>query len=184
MYADTATLRDARAAYFVANGFSEASYTDDWVRLALGPIPFAFPNTASRKRAIPLHDLHHVATGYDTTLRGEAEIGAWEIAAGCTDHWAAWVLNASAFAYGLLLAPRRVYAAFVRGRHSRSLYHVGWDPALLDLRVGELRRRLRLSQTPRSATWRDRAAFVGWVMLVTLPVAGAAALTFAVAARH
>jgi hypothetical protein len=70
-----------------------------------------------------------------------------------------------------------VYAAFVRGRHSRSLYHQGWDDTLLELRVSELRRRLRLCESPVRPTWRDRAAFVGWVMLVTLPVAGAAALT-------
>jgi hypothetical protein len=180
MYADAATVRDARAQYFAANGFSDATYSDDWVRFHLGPIPIAFPNTASRKRAIPMHDLHHVATGYDTTLRGEAEIGAWEIAAGCTDHWAAWVLNASAFAYGLVLAPRRVYAAFLRGRHSRTLYHEGWDAALLELRVAELRQRLRLPDAPARATWRDRAAFVGWVMLVTLPITGAVALTIRV----
>ena len=42
-----------------------------------------FPNTDSRKRAVPLHDLHHILTGYKTDWMGEAEIGAWELRAGC-----------------------------------------------------------------------------------------------------
>ena len=182
-YADDSTVRDARAQYFAANGFSDAGYADDWVKIKLGPIPFTFPNTATRKRAIPLHDLHHIATGYPTTLRGEAEIAAWEIAGGCTDHWAAWVLNTSGFAYGLVLAPRRVYRAFMRGRHGRTLYHSGWDDQLLELRVGELRRRLATDAAPR-ATWRDRAAFVGWVAMVAAPAIGVAALTLALLANR
>jgi hypothetical protein len=173
MYADDLTVREARDRYFEANGLSSAAYTDRWVKLKLGPVPIAFPNTRSRKRAIPLHDLHHVAAGYATTLAGEAEIGAWEIAGGCTDHWAAWVLNASAFAYGLVLAPRRVFRAFMRGRHSRTLYRLGWDDGLLTCTVGELRAMLGLDRAS-PATWRDRAAFLGWVAIVLAP--GAAAL--------
>src|SRR3979411_2607790 len=115
MYAEASRVADARAEYFTANGSSDATYRDHWVRFKLGPIPVAFPNTASRKRAIPLHDLHHVATGYATTLTGEAEIGAWECAGGCRDYWAAWVLNASCFALGTVIAPRRIWRAFVRG---------------------------------------------------------------------
>lgn len=178
MYADDSSVRDARQQYFAANGFSDAGYQDDWVRIKIGPIPFAFPNTSTRKRAIPLHDLHHVATGYATTLTGEAEIGAWEVGGGCTDHWAAWVLDATALGYGLLLAPRRVYRAFVRGRHSRTLYRDGWNDRLLDLSVRELRNRLEIAQEPR-ASWRDRSAFAGWVALVAMPGLGALALAIA-----
>jgi hypothetical protein len=175
-YADDSTVRDARAQYFAANDFSDAGYADDWVTIKLGPIPFTFPNTPTRKRAIPMHDLHHVATGYPTTFTGEAEIGAWEIGGGCTNHWAAWVLNASTFGFGLVFAPRRVYRAFVRGRHSRPLYHSGWDETLLELSVGDLRRRLAVSPTPPRTTWRDRAAFLGWVAMIAAPPLGALAL--------
>lgn len=176
---DSSTVRDARSQYFQANGFSDAGYRDAWVRIKVGRIPVVFPNTASRKRAIPLHDLHHIATGYPTTLVGEAEIGAWEIASGCSDHWAAWMLNAVGFAYGLALAPRRVYRAFVRGRHSRSLYHTGWNDDLLDRSVGELRHQIGLGREPSATTWRDRAAFAGWVALVAMPGVGAMALAVA-----
>ena len=69
------------------------------MRLQAGPIPLFIPNTRSRVRAVRVHDVHHVVTGYATTFAGEAEIGAWEIASGCADHGAAWVLNILALRY-------------------------------------------------------------------------------------
>jgi len=147
---DSLSVFEAREAYFRASGFSSATYTDDWVHLRLGPIPIAFPNTSGRKAAVKLHDLHHVATGYDTSWRGEGEIGAWELAAGCGRHWAAWVLNAGAMAVGLLIAPRRVVRAFARGLRSRTLYHREFGEDLLALSVGELREQLRLARAAPS----------------------------------
>jgi len=183
MYADASLVRDARAQYFAANGFDDSGYSADWATVKIGPIPLTFPNTATRKRALPLHDLHHVATGYPTTFRGEAEIGAWEIAGGCTNHWAAWVLNASGFAYGLVLAPRRTYRAFIRGRHSRTLYRMGWHDDLLELSVADLRKRLGVTNEPPRASWRDRLAFACWVALVSSPTIAATALAIAVWSR-
>jgi hypothetical protein len=170
------TVRDARARYFAANGFSDATYTASWVRFKLGPVPVVLPNTRSRQRAIPMHDLHHVATGYATDIAGEAEIGAWEIAGGCGRYPAAWVLNAIAFAGGMLVAPDRIYRAFVRGRRARTLYRTGWRDDLLDLDVTELRRRVRFEHAPPRATWRDRAAFAAWLLVLASPAAAAAAV--------
>lgn len=180
MYAEDTSVRNARAQYFAANGFSDAGYSDRWVKLGqLGPIPIALPNTAARKRAVPLHDLHHVATGYATSWIGEAEISAWEIAAGCTDYWAAWVLNTGAFSYGVVLAPRRTYRAFMRGRRSRTLYYSGWHDGLLEISVAELRRRLALDGMREQPSWRDRLAFAGWVLLAMAPALIAIALAVA-----
>ena len=169
MYADTSLVRDARREYFDANGFSDAGYTDNWVKVKVGPIPIVFPNTSSRKRAIRFHDLHHVATGYSTSLIGEAEIGAWEIAGSCTNHWAAWVLNSGAFGYGIVLAPRRVYRAFMRGRRSHTLYHAPWDDSLLELSVGELRAKIGIDRDVTRPSWRDHLAFAAWILLVSTP---------------
>jgi hypothetical protein len=153
-------VRQARDEYFAANGFSETGYSNSWVKLALGPLPLVMWSPPARRRAIPLHDLHHVATGYATTWAGEAEIGAWEIAAGCGDYSVAWLYDAAAFAFGIVVHPRRTYRAFMRGRHSRSLYcHGGWRDELLELDVAELRAELALDRA-YAVTWRDRAAFV------------------------
>jgi hypothetical protein len=144
-YAPSLTLREARAQYFLRAGFDERSYSDRWVRLAVFGRPLlAFPNTAGRVRAVKLHDLHHVLTGYDTSWAGEAEIGAWELASGCRDHWAAWALNAAAALIGLCVAPRRVRRAFARGRREHNLYDVEISEGLLGESVGAVRARLGL----------------------------------------
>jgi len=142
-YADVTPLREARAAYFRSNGFGEdGRYGEAWVRVKLGPMTVWFPNTDGRRRAVGLHDLHHVATGYQTTLAGEAEISAWEIGAGCADYYTAWLLNLGGMAMGLVVAPRRMWRAFRRGRRSNSLYRIGLDERWLEETVGDLRRRL------------------------------------------
>ena len=111
-YPSDETLLEARARYFAANGFgADGGYDDAWVDFKLGPIPMPFPNTPSRKRAVRFHDLHHALTGYATDVRGEFEISAWEIGSGCADHVAAWYLNLSGMAGGLLAAPRRTWRA-------------------------------------------------------------------------
>jgi hypothetical protein len=141
-YDDASTVRAARERYFEDNGFGDGGYDRAWAPVKLGPLVFVIPNTAQRVRSLRLHDLHHIATGYETSLTGESLIGAWELGSHCRDHWAAWVLNASAASFGLVLGPMALWRAFVRGRRSRNLYDRAWDDAILDRTVGELRRDL------------------------------------------
>src|SRR5262245_59511028 len=155
------TLREARARYFASNGFgADGGYASAWVKVKLGPLPFFFPNTAARVRAVRYHDLHHVVTGYRTDVVGEAEIAAWEIASGCAGFVAAWILNLYALLLGWLAGePGPVWQAFLRGRRTRNLYREPYDDALLDA----VRARLGLAVPPTSpATLTDRAAFLGW----------------------
>ncbi|MDB4928040.1 MAG: hypothetical protein JWM10_524 [Myxococcaceae bacterium] len=186
---DATTLRDARRRYFDANGFGDGGYDDAWVRFRVGPIPMAFPNAASRVRAVRFHDLHHLVTGYPTTNRGESEIGAWELASGCADHHAAWVLNLGAMSLGLLAWPASTFRAFVRGRHSRNLYREHFSDALLDRPVGEVRRSLGLDEAPTRPTATDVGVFVaaGALGVLVAPPMGvgmlALGLASAVAAR-
>jgi len=142
---DTQTVRQARADYFRRAGFPpDGGDAQRWVVLRVAKIPvFAFPNTATRRRSVKLHDVHHVLTGYDTSWRGESEIGAWELGSGCRSHWVAWVLNVQTMALGLFIAPRRTWRAFVRGLRSGNLYgSATLDESLLDRSVGDLRREL------------------------------------------
>ena len=147
--------------------------------MKIDPLPFQIPNTEKRKRAVRYHDLHHTLTGYRTNFRGECEIGAWEVATGCADHWAAWFLNLSTIGTGLLFAAGDVWRAFLRGRSSRNLYRATFDDALLDRQLGDVRRELRLSDASAGARAADRLAFAGWsiaglgllfVQIVTSPV--------------
>jgi hypothetical protein len=171
MYADAATVREAREQYFATNGFSDATYREAWAKIKLGPLPVVFPNTKARKAALPLHDLHHIATGYATTLEGEGLISAFEIGGGCGRYSAAWAINSGGFALALVMNPRKTFRAFVRGRHSHNLYRDGWRDSLLELSVGELRRRCGTDRDAPAPTWRDKLAFTAWVFAVCWPAA-------------
>lgn len=147
------TLREARAQYFRESGIEgDGGSSRRWVRIKLGPVPILIPNTTGRRAALLPHDLHHVATGYHTTLVGEAEIGAWELASGCRHYYAAWILNLGAVAIGLVLAPRQLVRAFQRGRRCTNLYRLGIDPDWPDQTVSHLRHRLGLDVLPADAS--------------------------------
>ncbi len=177
---EPATVREARAVYFAENGFPpDGGYAKRWVIFAVGPLPFAFPNTEGRRRAVPYHDLHHVATGYATDLAGEGEIGAWELATGCGHHPAAWVLNLLAMYGALFVSPRRVFRAFVRGRHCRNLYGEELGADLLEETVPALRSRLALDRAPPAPRAGDAAAFAPLVLAALLAGVGPAALLLA-----
>lgn len=163
LYQASASLRENRARYFEENGFGDGGYDAPWVTLKkLGSLELGFPNSDARRRAVRLHDLHHVLAQYGTDWTGEAEIAAFEIGAGCGRHWAAWLLNLGAMAYGLVIAPRAVHRAFVRGRHARSLYDREWREELLDENTGAMREKLGLASGEPSATLGDHLAFLAW----------------------
>ena len=80
-------------------------------------------------------------------LPGEVEIAGWEIASGCGRHPWAWLLNLGAFAVGMALFPKRLYRAFVRGRHAANLYREGFPETELRTKtVGWLRHRLQIDR--------------------------------------
>jgi hypothetical protein len=169
----TLTVGEARTRYFAAAGFPpDGGYAEKFVRLGkLGPIPLGFPNTDARRRAVALHDLHHVATGYRTDWTGEAEISAWEIASGCGGFWFAWFINLHGMVMGWLVDPGATWRAFVRGRHSRNLYPSGFSDALLRETVASLRARLALDGPEPRPTARDAASYAVWCGMAALEAA-------------
>tara|TARA_B100001750_G_scaffold228646_2_gene223289 strand:+ start:743 stop:1195 length:453 start_codon:yes stop_codon:yes gene_type:complete len=133
------TVAEALDDFLEANGFSTDAYDSPTVPIPFGPWTIPLPSTPGRRALVRFHDLHHVATGYGADYVGEAEIGAWELRAGC-DTLAAWLYNGLAVSAGLVLNPLRVWRAFRRARSMRTLYRVGRPyEELLDLRLGELR---------------------------------------------
>jgi hypothetical protein len=157
------TLREARAQYFALNDFGDdGGYGDRWVKIKFGPLPIFFPNISSRASAARYHDLHHILAGYTTTLEGEAEIAGWEIATGELPNLAGWFLDMGGFTYGLLLCPRRLYRAFMRGRRSHSLYPTPFTDELLSRKVREVRKVLNLDQEQPAVRFADRLAFLKW----------------------
>jgi hypothetical protein len=157
------------AQHYAATGFSARDYTARWSSFPVGPLTTVVRNWPARGRALSLHDVHHALTGYDTSIKGEALLGAYEIATGCGRHWIGWVLQTEIFAYGLTFAPLALWQAFLRGRHAGTLYARPYaDEALLARPVDAVRRELKLDRPTPPATWRDRLAFSAWA-LVSLP---------------
>ena len=184
----TMTLGAARADYYRANGFGDDGGDSlDWVPIKALGLTFKIPNTEGRKRAVRIHDLHHVVTGYQTDFRGEAEIGAWELASGCLRWPAATVLNLMAVAIGIVIAPRRIARAWARGRRTGNLYGEDGVEHLLPRQVGEVRTKLGLDRAPGRARLRDVLAVfaLGLPMLAVMaavtigPLVGIAALIHA-----
>ena len=169
-YPDSLTLAEARSLFFARSGLGDGGgYNSRWVRVETKPFPVYFPNTARRVEAAKLHDLHHIANEYATDWAGEAEIAAWEISSGCGRHLWAWFLNLGAFTVGMFLFPKRLYRAFIRGRHCTNLYRDGFpESELANKNVDWLRDRLGLNGSKVPATPGDRIAFAFWC------VAGAA----------
>jgi hypothetical protein len=163
-YPDSLTLAEARSLFFAHSGLgADGGYNARWVRVETKPFPVYFPNTACRVEAAKLHDLHHIAMEYKTDWPGEAEIAAWEIASGCGRHGWAWLLNLGAFMVGMVLFPKRLYRAFIRGRHAANLYRDGFSETELGNRtVGWLRWRLRMDDGIALARVSDKIAFARW----------------------
>ncbi len=167
-------MREALRHYHAENGFAGDAMTSETIQVRVLGHAADLPNPRFQRALLARHDLHHVLTGYATDLCGEAELGAWELAAGPW-HWLSpprwaelpsapvpslrglasrarwvalgafvWLNNGAALALGVL-APVRTLRAFARGLACRSLYAdaLAYD-SLLDMRVDELRARLRI----------------------------------------
>ena len=170
-YPDEMSLQEARTLFFQHGNLGEdGGYSSRWVRVESKPFPFYFPNSRARVAAARLHDLHHIATEYETDWPGEAEISAWEIASGCASYHAAWILDLGGWYAGLAVAPRRLFRAFVRGRRAATnLYKTGFDESHLgDITVGMLREELGLRAHISPAGAADYGLFFVWSALALL----------------
>jgi hypothetical protein len=142
-------VRVARDLYLAENGFTTDEYekTFGWL-LVLG-VRVPLPNFESRKKALPLHDLHHVALGFGTDVAGELEVSAWEHRTGTKGcGWWPRFLCFQAMVVGFLTSPRRTLAAWCAAAGQRSLYDAPLPyETLLAMTVAELRAHLRVPRT-------------------------------------
>ena len=95
---------------------------DSWSPLKRYAPSVRLPNFSWRKRALPIHDLHHAITAYPFTMPGECQLAAWEFAAGRYPNVFATAFCLPLVIIGILIAPRRTFKAFARGRRSQTLY--------------------------------------------------------------
>jgi hypothetical protein len=153
----------------------DAGDSEPFAVVKVGPMPYPIPNTRSRKRAVRIHDLNHLVSGYRTDREGELEISAWELASGgCGGYSAAWVLDLAGLLGGFFVCPGRTVRAFRRGRGQRNLYPYAPD----DLLAMDLSQARVLTAGPPTG-WLARlpaAAHIAALTLAALPVALAMSL--------
>ncbi|MGE3172682.1 MAG: hypothetical protein AB7O97_08645 [Planctomycetota bacterium] len=113
-----------------------------WARIRFGSRLVPLIPLWGLKRALVAHDLHHALLGYPTTLRGEVETAAWELASGgCGWNLPFWIDRFLAVALGAPFWPRATWRALRRGICAQNLF--GWTiERLLAADVDALRRRL------------------------------------------
>lgn len=140
-YPDHLLLVEARDHFLASNGFRIRDYSAPTYTIKLWGLSVRLPNTKAHQWATPLHDLHHVLTGYGTDWIGEAEVAAWELRAGCKTVVVVYCLDIAGVMIGLFMSPARVLRAFVRAKGQRTLYSEP-ELSLSDTTVGELRARL------------------------------------------
>lgn len=123
------TVREALAVRFVGAGLLapgapvEDRLHDRWVRVRVFGRLVPVKPMLGYQEPVLLHDVHHLVTGYGTSLRGELEIAAWEVASGgCGPYPLFWLGRVYAMGIGLLVCPVRTFRAFRRGLAARNLY--------------------------------------------------------------
>ncbi len=143
-YPDDWKVKDALPVYFSKYHFENGGYDLKWFKIKFGPVYIPLPNTKGRIAAVKIHDIHHLLTEYKANIKGEVQIGAWELASGCGRYVAAWVLNFGSISLGLLMHQRTMYRAFMDGRAVRTNLYQGaiYDERLLNRTLGELRREI------------------------------------------
>ncbi len=172
------TMRDGLAAYLGRNGFPpDGGDSQPWAVVRLGPIPIAYPNLDARRRAVRVHDLNHVVTGYATDLKGESEISAWEVGSGCGQYWVAWLLGLSGLVTGARW-PIATARAFSRGRQTQNLYQREYE-STLDEPISTLHNELGLDRptTTRPLDIALLLAFLPASVLASAVVVGTSVVT-------
>ena len=162
-------VKDALPIYFSRYHFKDGGYNDKWFKIKLGPVYIPMPNIKMRVDAVKIHDIHHLVTEYEANMKGEVAIGGWELASGCFNYPAAWILNLGSFAYGMLFHQRTLLDAFLKGKRSVSnLYHnTVYDDVLLNKTIGELREKIQLSDSKGNST-NDYLQFAFYCIFVVI----------------
>ncbi|RUL66644.1 hypothetical protein EKH79_02165 [Dyella dinghuensis] len=117
-------LQEELSTFYAKNGFGNvAGARPLTVPVYTGCLLVPLPNIETRRRYLKYHDLHHLITGYSVGRIGEGEVSAWELGTGSALASPTLAfMNLIALSTGLVLQPRRMWNAFVRGTRSKNLY--------------------------------------------------------------
>jgi hypothetical protein len=138
------TVKEWMQVFYQEKMFADDAEKARWIYIRLGFIKIPFPNLKQRRKAIWLHDLNHLLTGYDTSWTGEGEIAAWELASGFPKTlWIGYIYPPMTFFIGLLISPCRTLTAFRSGLGQNNIYKLQIERKDLEqMKVAELKKLL------------------------------------------
>ncbi|MFL5764311.1 MAG: hypothetical protein ACJ77K_10265 [Bacteroidia bacterium] len=148
---NSSTPREVLNKFYIDNHLDDdGGNSKSFVRIdAAKNFHFYIPNSDLRRKAVALHDVHHILSGYNTSFKGECEISAWEIGSGIGKYWIALYIDTAGMMMGLPLYFKSVLRAYARGRRTKNLYSD--QPAIdkaLDMKISELQAEFRLNEFP------------------------------------
>jgi hypothetical protein len=163
------TIQQALSGFYAANDFEDDGITKSSIAwLKVGPFKVPIPNPDARKKALWIHDVNHLATGYSTKWIGETSISAWELATG---GWGTnvfvWMIIMGGFLIGVLVYPVSTFKAFLRGRRCKPVVGLGLTKkSLMNLEIEELKSMAGLDKnTDYQADIIDILHFLKWILL-------------------
>ncbi|MEA5459939.1 hypothetical protein VB796_12865 [Arcicella sp. LKC2W] len=110
---------------------------DKFNEVNIGRFSFKYPNLDGK--ALMLHDLNHLITGYKTNWTGECEVSAWEIASGGRrGYLRTWIYPISLVLIGMVICPFKTYNAFVKGLGKRNSFIISNQTNIWKLTKSEL----------------------------------------------
>ena len=174
------------AAFYRKHGFDEGTGERALtVPVYTGCMLVPLPNIETRHKYLKYHDLHHIVGRYGVGRIGEGEVSSWELGTGSVLASPTLALmNLIALSTGLVLEPKRMWKAFVRGTRSRNLYSASvrqrvergeWGS------VRELRGYLLEVRTPSRFVSALRAVEFGWYAVTAMAIHALIALPALVA---
>lgn len=70
---ESVVAEEARDKFLAARGFRVADYAAPTFTIGVLGLSLKFPNPRARKCAVPLHDLHHILTGFWERIGSERQ---------------------------------------------------------------------------------------------------------------
>ena len=114
-----------------------------WIRARIAGRAVPVLPVIGYRNSLILHDVHHLLTGYGTSLPGEFQLAAWELGSGgCGWSVLFWIDRALAVVLGLVFLPLRTLRAFRAGLRCQNLYGARSE-TVLSSRYDEVARRVR-----------------------------------------
>jgi|GEM_PF-5164887 len=143
---DQVTVKEALDNFYKEQQLDVSTTRESINYYPIGFLKIPFPNIKARQKILHIHDLNHILLGFDTSLKGEAQLAALELGSGFPKPYrVGYMYSPFAVIPGLVLCPFKVVKAYFKGRKLKNACHIKMDKKeLFKTKVIDIRRDLNL----------------------------------------